>query len=256
MPEIDNMSGVPQNYYHHLGVWEHTLEVLNILEYMIDSPAAFFPTYSGRRILLHLSRKIEGGMDRRAFLGLAALIHDVGKPLALTVEPSGRIRFKGHQVIGGEIADDIGARIGLGRKGRRHLAGLVTDHMRLGFLMKEGECARSRLKAIKEMDDRSIEIVMLSLADRMATRGEASTEDAAGRYKRMAARVLADYFWDLDFPGLIGGRDVMMHTGVNSGPEVGRALFKARVAQREAIVSTRQQALEYLAPDFKGRMSL
>jgi hypothetical protein len=256
LPEVDALFGIPQNYYHHLGVWEHTLETMNNLEYMIDSPAAFFPIYSGRRILLHLGREVEGGVKRRAYLGFAALIHDIGKPVAMTVEPSGRIRFQGHQVAGGEMAHSVAARLGLGRKGSSHLAGLVADHMRLGFLMKQGESARTRLEAVREMGDRSIEVIMLSLSDRMATMGEASTEDAVGRYKRMATRVLADYFWDLDYPPLVGGHDVMMHARVGPGPEVGRALFKARVAQREAIVSTRQQALEYLAPDFKGRMNL
>jgi hypothetical protein len=46
----------------------------------------------------------------------------------------------------------------------------------------------------------------------------------------------------------------MVHTGTGSGPDVGDALFRARVAQRESTVSSRTEALEYLAPDFKGKM--
>jgi poly(A) polymerase len=253
LPEVEALYDVPQNYYHHLGVWEHTLEVLDVLERMLEAPSGFFPAFAGR-VATRLKEEVEGGVDRRSFLGFAALVHDVGKPAAMRVEQSGRIRFQGHQKEGAGLAEGIARRMELGRKGTGHLVGVVGDHMRLGFLLKEGESAQTRLQAVRELGRRSIEVVMLSLADRMATRGEASTEEALQRYKRMASRVLRDYFWDIDYPPLVDGRDVMMHAGIGPGPELGRALLKARVAQREATVSSRQQALEYLAPDFKGRM--
>jgi Probable RNA and SrmB- binding site of polymerase A len=252
-PEVEALYGVPQNYYHHLGVWEHTLEVLDHLERMLAAPASFFPAFADR-VAVRLAQEVEGSVDRRSFLGFAALVHDVGKPGAMSVETSGRIRCVGHQVGGARLAGGIAGRIGLGRKGTAHLVGVVGEHMRLGFLLKEGESARTRLQAVRELGRRTIEVVMLSLADRMATRGEASTEEALQRFKRMSSRVLSDYFWDIDYPPLVDGRDVMMHAGMSPGPELGRALLEARVAQREATVSGRQQALEYLAPDFKGRM--
>ena len=255
LPEVEATYLVPQNYYHHLGVWEHTLEVLRVLEGMLVAPASFFSAF-GERISTRMAREVEGGVDRKSFLGFAALIHDIGKPEAMVTESSGRIRFQGHQVEGARLAADIAARLGLGRKGTSQLVGTVADHMRLGFLLKEGESTETRLQAVRELGGRCIEVVLLSLADRMATRGPASTKQAMELYRRMATRVLADYFWDIDYPKLVDGRDVMMHAGVVPGPEVGRALFKARVAQREAIVSNRNQALEYLAPDFKGKMSM
>jgi hypothetical protein len=255
LPEVEAIYDVPQNYYHHLGVWEHTLDVLDRLEGMLDEPARFFPAFAGR-IGMNFKRELAGGVDRRAYIGFAALIHDIGKPASMTVEPSGRIRFQGHQEIGGRMAGGIAGRMGLPRKGGRHLVGVVAEHMRLGFLLKEGESAESRLRVVRELGDRCIEVVMLSLADRLATCGEASTEEAMGLYKRMASRVMHDYFWDIDNPPLVSGHDVMMHMGLGPGPEVARALLRARVAQREAIVSGRQQALEYMAPDFKGKMNM
>jgi poly(A) polymerase len=253
LPEVGAVYEVPQNYYHHLGVWEHTLEVLDILESMLEKPGAFFRAYSGR-VSMHMAEEVEPGTDRRSIVGFAALIHDIGKPQVMTCEPSGRIRFQGHQVEGARLAADIAARMGLGNRCTLQLVGTVGDHMRLGFLLKEGESAQTRLQAVSELGERCIEVVLLSLADRMATRGPASTEQAMELYRRMTSRVLADYFWEIDYPALIDGRDVIMHTGIGPGPDVGRALFKARVAQREAVVSTRDQALEYLAPDFKGKM--
>ena len=253
-PEVEAVFDVPQNYYHHLGVWEHTLEVMDYLEDMMNSPAGTFRT-KGRRIALHLRGKVEAGVGCRAYLSLAALIHDIGKPAAMKVMPTGRIRFQGHERESARLADGIARRLGLGYKGRSQLVGLVGGHMRFGYLLKEGESTESRLRAVRELGSRCPEVVLLSLADRLATRGEASTEEALERFRRTVTRVLNDYFWLYDSAPLLSGYDVVVHEGLEPGPAVGGRLFEVRVAQREGTVATSQQALEYLAPDFKGRIS-
>ena len=254
-PAVGAIYQVPQNYYHHLGVWEHTLETLDRLEEMLADPRVRFKAH-GARIASYLTRPVEGGVRRRALLASAGLIHDVGKAATMSVEPTGRIRFKGHQVEGGRLADGIAIRLGLGRKAREQLVAVVRDHMRLGFLLKEGESTASRLRAALELSDHCVEVVMLSLADRLATRGEAATDEGLERFKRVSTRVMADWFWLKDFPPLVDGRDIMVHTGIEAGPDVGRALFAARVAQRESTIADRRQALEFLAPDFKGKMDV
>ncbi|HEY5532863.1 MAG TPA: HD domain-containing protein [Candidatus Anoxymicrobiaceae bacterium] len=253
LPEVEATFEVPQNYYHHLGVWEHTLEAMENLESMLESPGQFFGGF-GHRVAARMALPVESGIDRRAYLGFAALIHDIGKPASMSVTSSGRIRFQGHQETGGRLAEGISSRMGLGRTGSRHLVGVVADHMRLGFLMKEGESAQTRLKVVGELGELTVEVVMLSLADRIATRGEASTADAMGLYRRMATRVLQDFFWDTDFPPLVDGHDAVVHAGIEPGPDVAKALFGVRVAQREAVITNRRQALEFMAPDFKGKM--
>jgi len=253
LPEVAATYEVPQNYFHHLGVWEHTLEVVDRLEEILASPAEFLgPTLRG--LEEHLSRPVESGVSRRAFLALAALIHDCGKAVTMKVEDSGRIRFGGHQAAGAELADRIARRLGISYRGRRYLTAVVGQHMRLGYLLKEGESTRSRLLVSRELGSLSVDIAVLSLADRLATMGEASTGEGLERYERLVKRFLADYCWDRDCPALASGRDIAVHTGLE-GPAVGDALFELRLAQKERTVTGRQQALEFIAPDFKGRLS-
>jgi hypothetical protein len=252
-PELAATFGIPQNYYHHLGVWEHTIEVIEILERILAEPAASFHVH-GARLESHLRQVVEGGIARRAFLFFAALVHDVGKAETMTVTESGRIRFGGHQQASARLVRGMAGRLLLGRRGGSHLVGLVAEHMRLGFLMKEGESTATRLGVIRELGSRTPDVAVLSLADRMATSGEASTVEGLERYERLVKRIIDDYFWDRHCPELVTGREVIVHAGVPPGPEVSKRLFNIRVAQRESIVSNRQQALEYLAPDFKGRM--
>lgn len=253
VPELAAVFRVPQNYYHHLGVWEHTLETLYHLESMLADPAAFFKPY-GVRIEAHLMQPVEGGVSRRAFLAFAALVHDIGKASVMEVENTGRVRFQGHQVEGARMARRLASRLGLGYRGRRYIESVVGGHMRLGFLIRDGETVESRLRAVSELGSLCLDIAMLSMADRLATRGEASTEEALERFRRLVNRFVSDYFWDRYSPRLVRGREVIVHSGVEPGAEVARRLFAVRVAQRESNVDTPQQALEFLAPDFKGRM--
>jgi poly(A) polymerase len=253
LPEVAATYEVPQNYYHHLGVWEHTLEVLDRLEEIMASPKQFLgPTVRG--LDEHFARPVESGVPRRSFLAFAALIHDCGKVVTMKVEDSGRIRFGGHQAAGAQLADRIARRLGLSYRGRRYLTGVVGQHMRLGYLLKEGETTGSRLGVARELGSSSVDIAILSLADRLATRGEASTAEGLERYERLVKRFLADYCWNRDCPTLAGGRDVQVHAGLE-GPAVGEKLFDLRLAQKERTVTGRQQALEFIAPDFKGRLS-
>jgi poly(A) polymerase len=254
-PALGDIYDVPQNYYHHLGVWDHTLATLDNLEEMLRNPREQFKAY-GDRLAAWLTRRIEGGVRRRSLLILAALVHDAGKSASMSVEPSGRIRFQGHGREGARLACEIAERLGLGRRAKGGLVAIVRDHMRLGFLLQDGETTASRLTAAVELGPHCPEVVLLSLADRMATRGQATTDEALERFRRVAARLLADWFWLRDCPPLIGGQDIIVHGGVEQGPEVGRALMKARVAQRECTISSRSQALEFLAPDFKGKMNM
>ena len=254
-PALADISDVPQNYYHHLGVWGHTLETLDHLELMLRNPRDRFKAY-GDRLAAYLTRRVEGGVRRQTLLMLAALVHDVGKATTMSVEPSGRIRFQGHQLEGARLAVPIASRLGLGVKATDGLVAIVRDHMRLGFLMKEGETIASRMRAAVELGSHCPEVVLLSLADRMATRGEATTDEALEMFKRVASRLLADWFWLRDVPTLIDGSDIIVHAGIEQGPGVGEALLRARVAQRECAVASRSQALEFLAPDFKGKMNV
>lgn len=253
LPEVAGLFDVPQNYYHHLGAWEHTLQVMDRLEGILQELSPLMPSQA-ERVRAHLGSPVEAGVDRLSFLAFAALVHDIGKASTMSIEESGRIRFTGHQEEGSLMARDIAGRMEMGHRGRSRLVTLVGEHMRLGFLLKEGESTRSRLAAVNELGSASVEIGLLSLADRMATRGEASSESGIERFERLVKRFLSDYFWMEDRGPLVDGADIMIHAGIGPGPEVGRRLFDIAVAQREALVSNRKQALEYIAPDFKGRM--
>lgn len=98
LPELAAQKDFPQNTPHHyLDIWRHTLAVLSA------SP----PTPA---------------------LRLAALLHDVAKPLCATVDAEGISHFKGHPVRGVEAADAILRRLRCSNTLRERVVSLVLLH--------------------------------------------------------------------------------------------------------------------------------
>lgn len=254
IPEVSAIVGVPQNYYHHLGVWEHTLEVMSLLEEILDNPSGYFKS-GGKTLCLHFAKTLGSGFQRRSLLAFAAFIHDIGKAVCMKVEPSGRIRFQGHHVVGGKMADKIARRLGFDRKSRTYLVSVVGNHMGLGFLLKEGETYSSRLSFIKDNGSNCLDIAVLSLADRLATRGVATTEESLERFTRLVTRLVNDYFWYYQTENFISYEEARSVTGIMNGSALKEMLFDVKVAMREGIIESKEEALEYLAPENKRRYS-
>lgn len=99
LPEIDNMVGFDQhNPYHHKDVYEHTLLVLD-------------------------------GVSNNLIVRLAALLHDVGKPIAFVVDENGIGHFYKHHMVGMDIAKDILQRLKFDNKTIDAVCILVREHM-------------------------------------------------------------------------------------------------------------------------------
>lgn len=99
MPEINNMVGFDQhNPHHHKDVYKHTLLVLD-------------------------------GVSNNLIVRLAALLHDVGKPIAFVVDENGIGHFYKHHMVGMDIAKDILQRLKFDNKTIDAVCILVREHM-------------------------------------------------------------------------------------------------------------------------------
>lgn len=114
LPEITAMHGVaqPEEFHPEGDVFEHTLLLLEHL----DAPS---PT-----------------------LALAALLHDIGKPVTQSFED--RIRFNHHDRAGARIAGHVCRRLRLSNADTDRITWLVGQHMRLSALTGMRESRRKR----------------------------------------------------------------------------------------------------------------
>ena len=87
------MRKIGQGPYHHLDVWQHTLETLSQFELLLRE------TNKDAQIKQYLDEQVAGLRRRRSLLKFACILHDLGKPKAMRRE-KGKIIFHGHERIG------------------------------------------------------------------------------------------------------------------------------------------------------------
>jgi putative nucleotidyltransferase with HDIG domain len=233
----------PPGPYHHLPIDEHSLETLRYFERM-------WPRINEhKQLLTYLQENIREGRRRYEILKLGCLLHDIGKPAAYHVE-DGKLKFTGHEKIGAEITRDICERLKLSNKETDMLSKYVYYHLRPGFLV---DCIESSRRAVfryfRDTGEEAVAILLLSLADKEATRGELADEKDIERHREIIWKLINDYFnrkEEIKPPRLVTGWDVMKILNIPSGPLVGKILSEIEEAQAEKKIKTRDEAVEYM----------
>ena len=210
LPEIGSMFGFEQCNPHHLfDLWEHTV------------------------------RAVES-VPRSEALRLAALLHDVGKPLVFTRDADGVGHFFGHAERSAEIAERICERLRLDNATHERVVRIVACHH-----MDIGSTERIlRRRIAREGGELLRDLAEMRRADAIATGRcpEADADAARDEYlKRLDGMLASDLCFSLKDLA-VNGRD-LMEIGL-AGPAVGRCLNElldrvvdgALTNEREALI--------------------
>jgi poly(A) polymerase len=256
LPELEAMRGVQQSRFHHLDVFGHTLEVLErTVELTTVGPAQMpelqeplGPSWPAAAALL--AQPLADEMTRGEALRWGALLHDAAKPLTREVQaPEGRVTFIGHDVRGAALARSLLARLHASERLRAHVAALVRNHLRLGFLVHEPQPLerRTEFAYLHACSPVEVDVTLLSVLDRLATRGDRARE-AIDAHLRVAASMLSGALrWHEQGPPrpLLRGDDLARELGIATGPLIGALLAGLAEAQYAGDVRTREQAIAY-----------
>jgi putative nucleotidyltransferase with HDIG domain len=246
-PELEEQKGVEQNPYHHLDVWGHTLAVLESLLEIERDPAAPFGD-SSKPLATELERPLADELSRGEGLRLAALMHDIGKARTRRVTEEGRVLFVGHDTLGAEMVAAICRRLRTSVELSDYLAAITRHHLRLGFLVHEQPLTRRHVYAyMRACEPVELEVTVLSVADRLATRGERTRQEAVDAHLDLARELLGEALeWRAHAPAepLVRGDELMRELGLEAGPRVGELLELLREAQFAGEVSSREAALD------------
>lgn len=254
LPELEALRGVGQSRYHHADVYEHTLLVLE-RAVELSSPTAA-PDAAAASLGEHgpearraLARPLADQMTRGEALRWGALLHDVAKPPTRAVTAEGRVTFMGHDRLGATMAREIMTRLRSSERLRSHVAALVRDHLRLGFLVHEPQpLDRGTVYAyLRACEPVALDVTVLSVADRLATLGEGS-ERAVAAHLELARAMLGDALrWEADGPPqpLLRGDRLALELGIAQGPALGELLEDIARARYAGQLSTPEQALEH-----------
>jgi putative nucleotidyltransferase with HDIG domain len=246
LPELDAMAGVEQNRYHHRDVAGHTLEVLAAVIELERDPGALFGEEHAARIHAVLAAPLADDLTRAEALRFGALLHDVAKPATRRVGEDGRVRFLAHDELGTVMAREILGRLRASERLQAHVAGLVRHHLRLGFLVHEQPLGRRAVYRYLDASDAvAADVTLLSVADRLATRGDRS-DVAIERHLVVARAIIGEA---LDWhergrpPPLVRGDRLARELGIAPGPRLGELLAELAEAQFAGEATTPEGAV-------------
>lgn len=275
LPEATALRGVDQSLPHHWPVFEHTLYVLAALEHMVANslPQTLQPYRAGEdgglstqafvwhdvaqtladkhdRLAAHLFQPL--GDDRPALvsLKLATLLHDCAKPETKTLDEDGRTHFYGHDDAGAPIAAERARMLRFNNVEVGRVRTIIANHMRPQQLAdaESGVTRRAAYRYFRDTREAGVDVILLALADHIATHGPDVKADRWGRRIQAARTLLAEYWTrlakDVAPPPLVSGNDLMAELGLPQGPRVGELIEAIREAQATGQVTTRQEALE------------
>ena len=208
-PQVVAMHGVDQNPLHHPegDVWTHTMKLLAQL------PAGCSLT-----------------------LALAALLHDVAKPVTAVRNPAtGHNRFLGHDEVGAEMARNMLRSLQFSNEVADTVGTLVDQHMQFFNVrvMKQ-----SKLKKFVRQEHFA-ELLELNRLDTMASDCNMTDNDFAREF----AENTPDE--ELRPVRLLTGHD-LLDMGFKAGPQFKTLLSELETAQLEGAVTTRDEAVAFV----------
>ena len=186
LPDLAQQQGIEQNKIPGEDLWDHTL------------------------------RTVDATPANRPVVRYAALLHDVGKPATLDDGP-----FRGHEVVGAELAERLLDGLHLPRAVTERVAHLVRNHM-FTYGPEWGDSGVRRFiqrVGIEAIDD----LFALRQADNIGSGVPADAHALDELRARVDAEIAASVVLDRSRLA-VRGDDLMAEFGVPAGPRLGRIL--------------------------------
>jgi poly(A) polymerase len=257
LPELAALRGVEQSRFHHLDVSDHTRSVLAEVIALEREPGRLAGD-DARGLDAYLAEPLANDLTRGQALRFGALLHDIAKPQTRAVTPQGRVTFMGHDASGARLASEILGRLRASERLREHVAALTRHHLRLGFLVHDMPLSRRAVyDYLRVTAPVAVDVTVLSVADRLATRGD-NADRAIAPHLELARQMLGEGLaWIADPPRPPVRGDELAHAlGIKPGPVVGNLLAELEAASFSGEVATREQAIararELIASGPKG----
>ena len=239
LPELVALHAIEQSHYHHLDVYEHTLEVLAQLIGLEQGVSA--------RLRSVLDEPFADELTRGQALRFGALLHDIGKPATREVRRDGRVTFIRHDRIGEEMVRAVCRRLRMSERLSHFLQALTRHHLVLGFLVHERPLDRRQIyRYLARTSPVEVEVTLLSCADRLATGGR-KAEQATEAHLALARELMeAALDWRENGPPRLPlrGDELATELGLAPGPELGRLIGELTEAVYVGEARSRGEAVE------------
>ena len=262
--ELIPAKGATQPKEHYWDVFQHSLATVEAVERLLGSQdreqdEVLSSVPWSPQLAQHFEQEGAPGRNRKALFKLAALLHDIAKPQAKSIEESGKVRFLGHAKLGAEITAAIMERLRFSNREIRMVSKMVEHHLRPGQLASGDEMPTHRAiyRYFRDLGDVGIDTLYLSLADHLATQGPELELAEWRRHTQEVGYVLQKKFEEeavVRPPKLIDGHDLIAKFNLTPGPLIGRLLEAVHEAQAAGEVKTKEEALALAERELKDTL--
>ncbi len=254
IPELADSKGVEQPTVHFWDVFEHSLQTVAAIEFLIRESDW---EYSNDNMLStapwsdvierHLSQEVSSGSNHKVLLKLGGLFHDIAKPMTKSIDDTGRARFLGHTKEGAAMTANILERLRFSNREIRLVESLVYHHLRPVQMAHEGlPTQRAIYRYFRDTGEASIDILILALADYLASRGPLASMEEWKKHCQLINHILTEHEKQQAkiLPvKLIDGHDIMNNFDLSPGPLIGKLLAIVNEAHASDELSTKEEAL-------------
>jgi tRNA nucleotidyltransferase/poly(A) polymerase len=271
-PELPVLKGVSQSPPHIYDVWNHTLEVLNKLDALLEVLRPDYVSdpnvgYSRNLVLglavMHLGRyrqqiydhlqlDMDPELSDKPILFLAALYHDAGKSSTYQIDETGRIRFLEHEFVGTQMVGERGRALHLSNREIKRLQTIIRYHMRPLLLCQTGQkpTRRAIYRFFRDTGEAGVDICLLFLADLLAAYGHTLPQET-WVHSLDIVRMLLDTWWEkhetrIAPHPLVSGHDMIEIFSLEPGVQIGKLLESVREAQAIGEITSRKEALIFV----------
>jgi poly(A) polymerase len=246
LPEVVPLRHTPQNGFHHLNVYDHTLLGFRRLEDILTGGFPLPPDLAGER------RRYLAEGHYPVWLKWSILAHDLGKPAAAARKEDHRTFYR-HEQIGREVFAAIAERLRLGLRAKAYILHQIGLHLRpfhlLQVQLREGLSRRAVLRFIREGGEALTGTFLLALADSLASQGPDKPPDLEIRLLQLWRECLhlgeAIGRPGAQSPPLINGRD-LLRLGYPPGPLFKTILETVREEQWLGNLGDADEALNWV----------
>ncbi len=239
-PELHATRRVTSNAYHHLGLFDHSVETLCQAELAAEQ----MPDWAKES----MEEKLGTGISRKAATKLAGLLHDIGKPDTWVITDEGKHTFIAHDKLGAEMCEPLAKRLKWSKPLERFVEKLVRWHLRPGHLFQQGQPTdKAKYRFYRTIGDELPELIVLALADFRSTCGP-GLQDGRREAEQNLHELLRNFsVYNTSTKKesrLLDGNELMKLLGIKPGPVIGEILEEILEAQTLGEVQNVEQAAD------------
>ena len=251
IPEFPKCRGLFQGKFLGVDLAEHLIYTYKSAEVLLKFVHYFWGDFEN--ILSIINSATESNIEKKQILKFSALLHDIAKPKTFLIR-NNEYTFWGHDKEGALIAEQVAERLKLSNKTKKSLASLVSNHMRLHLLARAGEITdKAKGRFFRQLGEDGVMTVLLSLADTLASSGEAGFY-----YIFPFAYELIEFYFNsylkkefYEKP-ILSGYEIMDILNIKPGPQVGKIIRMLLDAQAEGKVKTKEEAIRFIKEEMEN----